>query len=222
MQLSGHDIRMKEFRRAFLRGYAEADVDDFLMALAVEIDQRDRELHTANGAPTHGSLANGSAVDDAAKPSPDRAAPMTIDEATARSVAEVIEQARTAALEIQAEAIAGRDAIEAEARRAAQEIIDHAKANAQRGLTKARQRAEEMLQHARERQDAASRTDAEAQLRLAHIDRELSERAAALSREAQRLDELAGWIAEHDLAPEPESHHVPAHAAPDVVQFRSS
>ena len=31
MTVTGHDIRMKEFKRAFLRGYAADDVDTFLI-----------------------------------------------------------------------------------------------------------------------------------------------------------------------------------------------
>ena len=42
MAVTAHDIRMKEFKRAFLRGYAADDVDTFLMYLAVEMDRRER------------------------------------------------------------------------------------------------------------------------------------------------------------------------------------
>lgn len=249
MQISAHDIRMKEFRRALLRGYAEADVDDFLMALAVEVDRRDRRIllpGDANGrlgdhvAPREGEDDDVPPPDEAAggdgRPAPSDlhrpahartdAMPRTVaglDEQTARTVAaDIIDQARSAAIEIRDRALAARDSIERDAEVAAKAVIDQAKANAERGLTKARERAQEMLAHAREQQQRAARADAEAQLRLAHVDAQLHARAEALAQEARRLDQLAGWLAEQDLAPDDAETggHVPAHAAPDVVPLR--
>lgn len=233
MQLSGHDIRMKEFRRAVLRGYSETDVDTFLMHLAVEIDQRDRVRHlngttdTNNGAqaPNDTSGAPAHAVTGPASEGSDAEPHAPADTSMAAIVAtDIVQQARTAAVEIHAQATANAAAIERDARDDGQDIVDEARAKAERGLNKARERAEEMLEFAREHQDRASRSDAEARLRLAHVEQQLAERQLALAEEARRLDALAGWMAEQDLQPETDAH-LPAHAAPDqgdVVELKSA
>ena len=242
MQLSGHDIRMKEFRRAILRGYSEADVDTFLMHLAVEIDQRDRVHHLNgttqpnNGAQTpSGAGINNPASDERDLQATVPASPISegsnaatrsqADTSMAAIVAtDIVQQARTTAQEIHAQAAANAAAIERDAQDAGQDIVDEARAKAERGLNKARERAEEMLEFAREDQDRASRTDAEARLRLAHVEQQLAERQLALAEEARRLDELPGWMAEQDLQPETDTHR-PAHAAPEqghVVELKAA
>jgi DivIVA domain-containing protein len=230
MKLSGHDIRMKEFRGAILRGYATDDVDTFLMHLAVDVDQRDRDLHDITTA--HAQLGlDQEAGDRPATPNsvngPDTngAAPVAsgFDETTIRAVvADIIDQARTAALEIRAEAQGCAAAVQEEAHQTADHVIANAKASAQRGLTKARERAQEILTTAHEQEQTAARLHAEAQLRLAHVDEQLASRAEALAAEARRLDDLAGWLAEQDLAPDPvaDQMHQPHHAAPDVLELK--
>ncbi len=217
MQVSGHDIRMKEFRRAIVRGYSTDDVDTFLMHLAVDIDERDREIHEILEADTAVPETPVAVAPAAVEPEPAQD-----EEALARSIFDdIIDQARTAALEIRAEARMSAVAIGDDAQRAADDSIAKAKATAQRGLSKARERAEEIITAARDHEESAARLHAEAQLRLAHVEQQLSARADALAAEARRLDELAGWLAEHDLAPaEPaDLGHQPSHAAPDVVAF---
>jgi DivIVA domain-containing protein len=243
MKLSGHDIRMKEFRRALLRGYSAEDVDTFLMHLAIEMDQRDRVIHSSIQAHTAGA---GEHIPARAKPpaeaeheaagTPDEA---DIDLADIRAAAaDIVRQAHDDAAAITAGAAAAADelrqraadevdrtrqqvaaSVERDARDAATEILAEARAKAERGLTKARERAEEMLEHAREQQELASRTEAAAELRMAHVEQRINERAQRLAEEARRLDALAGWMAQQDLQPdsepEPESEHRPAHAAPN-------
>lgn len=204
MAVTGHDIRMKEFKRAFLRGYAAEDVDTFLMYLAVEMDRRERyyralslddtlpvspELTTVAPRPEEALFDEPAAADDTAvRPPPpaSETAPQTAD------------------------AHAQADAIVAEAR-----------ARAERGIERAKDHAREIVAAARQRQAQLERTEAEINLRLAHLEQRMAERAAVLSSEARRLDELAASLAERDLAPALEEYHTPAHAAPgngaDVV-----
>lgn len=246
MKLSGHDIRMKEFRRAVLRGYSEADVGTFLMHLAIEIDQRDR-LHHLNGEahttepvvpePTQTPATENppGPRESAAQPLDPTATPgepLGSEAQRARAdtsmaaigATDIVQQARVAAQEIHAEATAQAAAISAAARDSGQDVVGQARAKAERGLNKARQRAEEMLEYAREHPDRASRADAEAHLRLAHVEQQLAERQLALAEEAKRLDALARWMAQQDLQPDAEVHQ-PAHAAPvhsDVVELRTA
>ena len=65
--VTGHDIRMKEFKRAFVRGYAADDVDTFLMYLAVEMDRRERyyrALTLDEALPTPVRTTSAPALDD--------------------------------------------------------------------------------------------------------------------------------------------------------------
>ena len=52
MTVTAHDIRMKEFKRAFMRGYSADDVDTFLMYLAVQMDRRERSDRSRMAAQT--------------------------------------------------------------------------------------------------------------------------------------------------------------------------
>lgn len=205
MAVTAHDIRMKEFKKAFLRGYAADDVDTFLMYLAVEMDRRERYYRAL-------SL-------DEALPVPVRttATPALDDELFDES------DDAPALAQLPPPPVPAVDAAQpsGDATEQANAIIEEARARAERGLERAKDHARDIVAAARQRQEEAERAEAEANLRLAHLERRMVERAQALSAEARRLDELAAMLAEQDLAPALEEYHTPAHAAPgqgaDVV-----
>lgn len=210
MAVTGHDIRMKEFKRAFLRGYAAEDVDTFLMYLAVEMDRRERyyrALTLDEALPVPPKVTTAPALDDelfdesddletATAPVPSRA---TTDLPPPPDVA----------------------AKNADAQNQADAIIAEARARAERGLERAKDHAREIVAAARQRQAQAERAEAEVNVRLAHLEQRMADRAAVLAAEARRLDELAASLAERELAPALDEYHTPAHAAPgeggDVV-----
>jgi DivIVA domain-containing protein len=213
MQLSSHDIRMKEFRHAILRGYSEEDVDTFLMHLAVDMDRRERHDSSSPGQPNNDRETNPPAVPDPAADT-ERIA----EQAAADTISEAQEQARALYL---AAKQAAHD-LEHQTKLANTNIISEARASAERGLTKARQRAEEILSEAREHEQRASRAEAEAELRLAYVEKRLAKKALVLAEEAKRLGALAEWLAQQDLMPDSddefgiEQGHRPAHAAPSA------
>ena len=211
MAVNSHDIRMREFRRAILRGYSAADVDTFLMHLAVEMDRLERSQVSAASPPSPVG------TDSADAP------------AHARDASDAPQEAGSSAQEPQVDV----DGISAQAREAATQLVQEAgedaraivaeaRANAERGLRRARQRAEELLREAHEQQDRASRAEAEAQLRLAHVNKRLADEAERLAQEASRLDALAGWVAEQTLAPEasPESESSEPERSADVLPLQ--
>ena len=212
MTVTGHDIRMKEFKRAFLRGYAAEDVDTFLMYLAVEMDRRERYYRALT-------------LDDALPAAPAVSPPPAGDELfDAPDTADtdrlppppVTDDVPHADAQVQADAIPHADA-----QAHADAIIAEARARAERGIERAKDHAREIVAAARQRQAQVEQAEAEVSLRLAHLEQRMAERAAVLSTEARRLDELAASLAERDLAPALEEYHTPAHAAPgdgaDVV-----
>lgn len=207
MAVTGHDIRMKEFKRAFLRGYAAEDVDTFLMYLAVEMDRRERYYRALT-------------LDEALPVPPKVTAPAALDDelfdesddapGTANGTAHLPPPPAPETAPATTDAHEQADAIIAEAR-----------ARAERGIERAKDHAREIVAAARQRQAQVEQAEAEVNLRLAHLEQRMTERAAVLSAEARRLDELAASLAERDLAPALEEYHTPAHAAPgegaDVV-----
>jgi len=217
MQLSSHDIRMKEFRRAILRGYSEEDVDTFLMHLAVTMDQRDRD-EAGPDAPPHADGPVATPVAAEAEALLAEEARIAAETATAHAFRQAEVQARSVLVAAQE---ASQGLIE-QTRLANEKTISDARATAERGLTKARQRAEEILDEAREAQLRASRAETEAGLRLAYVEERLAKKALVLSEEAKRLGALAAWLAQDDLAPADESEtHQPAHAAPTTGEVVS-
>ncbi|MEM7285014.1 MAG: DivIVA domain-containing protein [Actinomycetota bacterium] len=198
MAVTGHDIRMKEFRRAYLRGYAADDVDTFLMYLAVEMDRRERYYRSLT-------------LDDVLPGAVDAVSPALDDE--------LFVEAPEGASDDDAPATADQptDATTGEAREQADAIIADAKFRAERGIERAKDHAREIVAAARQAQADAERAEADASLRLAHLEQRVAERAAALAAEARRLDEIAASLAEHDLAPALDEYHTPAHAAPGRV-----
>ncbi len=230
MGLNGHDIRMKEFRRAALRGYSTKDVDEFLTDVAVALDQRDDHRRPpAHAATRVGTGRTPRPVESV--PPPSRRAAGTgpaigegldrsgSDEDAARAEAE-------RAVRIVSTAQASAAALERRARQTAEEAIRDARAHAERGLRKARERAEEILRDAHDRHQRAARLEAEAELRLAHVEQGLARKVSILAEEAKRLDALAAWLAQDDLGAAPPAHAAPAAPLPDdvsaVVPFKRS
>lgn len=230
MAVTAHDIRMKEFKRSYLRGYSAEDVDTFLMYLAVEIDRRERHERALRGEaplpvppePDTIQALNDELFDEA----DDLDEPQPVGGMLAASVPD----APAAAAATLPTDVDGSDEIaqlppppsieaqhaltgDAAARDEAEAIIAEARARAERGIERAKQHAREIVAAARERQVEAERAEAEISLRLAHLERRVAERAAVLSAEARRLDELAASLAEQDLSPALEHYHTPAHAA---------
>ncbi len=227
MGLSGHDIRMKEFRRAVLRGYATADVDMFLTEVAVALDSLDPDRRP----PAHATGLTDSrpALSPAPKVSP-------VQGVVAAGGGE--DDARAEAERIVAQARASAAALQEQAAQTAEAAIRDAKAHAERGLRNARERAAGLLHDAHDRQQRAARLEAEAELRLAHVEQRLADKARVLADEARRLDAIAAWLARDDVSGsggnEAAANAAPAHAAPpedvphltdeagDIVPFKRS
>ena len=206
--VTGHDIRMKEFKRAFLRGYAAEDVDTFLMYLAVEMDRRERYYRALTL--------------DEALPVPPKALPApALDEELFDESDEPETRAAPATAHLPPPP--DQTAITADAHEQAEAIIEEARARAERGLERAKDHARQIVTAARQRLEEAERAEAEVNVRVAHLEQHMADRAAALAAEARRLDALAASLAERDLAPALEEYHTPAHAAPgegaDVVRL---
>ncbi len=218
MQLSSHDIRMKEFRRAILRGYSEVDVDTFLMHLAADMDRRSND---------QGAATNETTVEVAPPP----ASVHNAEAITEQAAAETIRLAQDQARQLYEAARQAATDLEHQTKLAVEHTMSEARASAERGLTKARQRAEEILVEAREHQERASRAEAEAGLRLAYVEERLAKKALVLAEESKRLSALADWLGQEDLLPAvgddatSEDVHRPAHAAPttgDVVSLHAN
>ncbi len=195
MAVSAHDIRMREFKRATLRGYDTTDVDTFLMYLAVEMDRRERQYRAM-------------ALDHRAARAKVPAAEAPIDPPAepVDAPAEPVDDADPVDLELDAD-----------------DIVEDARLRAERGLARAKAHARQIVDEAQERKQAAERAEAEARLRLAHLEQRLTDRARVLAEEAERLDQIVARLTEQDLAPDLSEYHSPAHAAPsedaDVVQL---
>lgn len=247
-QVTGRDVRMMDFGRSVLRGYAVGEVDDFLKDVAVALDRRDRvgPMHariegeeeagarapmstgptsTAPRPPAHARVIG---ADDpsaaAAHAAPTHTAPTHTAPAHAATQPEAT-QGTTPVPNREAEAVLAAARAEAadlmaQARASAEETVNDARESARRGLAKARERAHELLTEAAERRAQAARAETAAELKLAHVEKMLDEKAALIATEARRLDELAGRLAEHDLRPDDAGTDRPAHAVGDVVEFK--
>ncbi|MFV2039004.1 MAG: DivIVA domain-containing protein [Acidimicrobiales bacterium] len=248
-QLSGHDIRMKDFSRALLRGYSRREVDDFLTDLIASLDVTEREparseqsgppeptpTPTPTPEPTPSAPEQGIQVLRHAQRTADamveqaHVAAHAMSAEARENAAHVVEAANREAGDVRETARQQADEIRLEGREAGHVELEAARAHAARGLQRARDRAEQILQAAGEREQQAARIEAEAELRLAHVEQRLAEKAKAVTDQARRLDALAAWLVGTDIRREDPSAHgvVAAHAAPitadpdaDVLSFR--
>jgi DivIVA domain-containing protein len=214
-RLTGLDIRLADFRVSRIPGgYRRADVDEYLVMVADEIERYASDLEAREPAAATERSGAGAATGPSpeqlavtARPNPAHAAsvepiPASGSVPVARAVEamvaaaqhsadEIVEQARRTAAELDRNAAAARGELSTRAQRDAEAVL-HA----------AQQQAAALLSDARERHQLAERAEAEAELKLAHVEHRLEERALALAAEARRLDELAAWLAEQDLRPD--------------------
>ena len=244
MELSSHDIRTRDFNRAWFVGYSRADVDEYLTKVIAVLDDRGQ----AKSKSSEDTIRHRVAPNPAPKPLVDseptanvsvtaeaksvtvlkhaqRTAADTIAQAELSAASELeaarakashaLEQAQVRAQQIEAEAQTGAAEIQANAQAEADAAMQAARSDAARGLHNARDRAEAILREAVGREQQAERLEAEAELRLAHADQRLAETAAQIATQARHLDELATWLADHDIRPEDPSARgdQPSHAS---------
>lgn len=242
-QLNGHDIRMKEFRRALLRGYSRRDVDDFLTDVIASLDTAERTTAVPSEiTPTKPAPPTSTPPPSTRPPAPppaaeqgilvlkhaQRTADTMVEEAhtaaqamrneARRQAARIVDAADHEAGKVQTTAQQKAEQARREGHEAGQAELAVARSNAARGLQRARDRAQEILQSAGDREEHAARLEAESELRLAHVEQELADKAAAVTDQARRLDALASWLAGGDIRHEDPSAQgaVAAHAAPAI------
>ncbi len=204
VQLSGHDIRMKEFKRALVRGYSRPDVDGFLIQVIESFDACERVLMNAGRVPTAPATAPVEPVAPDAMQGPEQS--MLILKHSQQAAEEALRNAEHSAEAIRAEAHTDAEQIRRSADQQARALhkatLQAARNDAERGLLRARDRARQVLEEAATREQQAARIEAEAELRLAHIEQRLAQKAKVVREQAIALDSLAAWLAEQDLRPE--------------------
>jgi cell division septum initiation protein DivIVA len=201
---------MIDLKKTRLRaGYRRADVDDYLLEVASELDRCHDDIEDLMTQLDRARVGTAQVSDGVGPTSTDDAALLL--EAAQRVARETRRAAEASASELVGDTKRSLGDLERRAGQKRRTVLAEAHRQARELVEQARSSAERMERLARERRREIEHLESELGLRLGYAERRLDERAHALAAEARRLDELAEWLGLHDLLPEMSERAAPRH-----------